>query len=175
MRRDLDRRRAESVKRFHERYTIDTEHAERCARAADEPRDHWDLIYEMWGATGVEPWPHTWSEYKRIFTGWRRHGWEQTGHLCATLANGLLPRRDRRAWRLSDFSTLFKPPPRWKATAAAFAEIMQRAFCRPPTSKDKQPEVDDAVDSGDDTVKAPKIERHQPKSRGAARRKPRGK
>lgn len=92
-------------------------------------------MYEIWGATGVEPWPHTWAEYKRIFTGWRRHRWEHTGHICATVATGLLPRKDRRPWRLADFCPLFKLPPRWKAVGAAFAELLKGAFCvAPPVS-----------------------------------------
>ena len=96
-------------------------------------------MYEMWGAMGIEPWPHTWAEYRRMFTGWRRHWWEHTGHLCVTIANGLLPRKDRRSWRLIDFCSLFKPPARWKARGNAFAEALIGAFCQPPPEADPAP------------------------------------
>ena len=89
-------------------------------------------MYEMWGATGVTPWAFTWSEYKRVFTGWRRHRWEHTGQICITVANGLLPRRDRRSWHLTDFCSLFKPPQRWKAVGAALADTLKGLFCRKP-------------------------------------------
>lgn len=97
-------------------------------------------MYEMWGATGITPWPHTWAEYKRIFTGWRRHRWEHTGQICLTVANGLLPRKDRRSWRLTDFCALFKPPPKWKAVGAALKDTLMGLFCRPPVEAEPSPE-----------------------------------
>ena len=85
-------------------------------------------MYEMWGATGVEPWGFTWAEYKRLFTGWRRHRWEHAGQLAVTLANGLLPRKDRRSWRPSDFTSLFKPPPCWKPKGDGLRERLEMAL-----------------------------------------------
>lgn len=90
----------------------------------------------MWGATGLEPWPHTWCEYKRLFTGWRRHRWEFAGQLCVIAANGLLPRKDRRSWQLHDFTPLAKPPARWKSKLSAAADVIKSLFCRRAASPD---------------------------------------
>ena len=78
---------------------------------------------------GIVPWPHTWSEYKRMFLGWRRQRWEFFGTLCVTAANGLMPRTDRRSWQASDFTTLAKPPPKWKKKLKAAADTLKALFC----------------------------------------------
>ena len=83
----------------------------------------------MWGAMGVEPWLHTWAEYKRIFLGWRRQRWEFVGAMCVTVANGLLPRKDDHSWQTSDFTSLVKPPPRWRKKIKDELERLKAVFC----------------------------------------------
>lgn len=104
-------------------------------------------MLEMWGACGIEPWSHTWREYRRIFTGWRRYRWEFTGHICVVTANGLLPRKDRRSWQLSDFTNLVKAPAKWKARITAAAGLLKALFCGgpPPESKDDASHEDDPI------------------------------
>jgi len=83
----------------------------------------------MWGATGIKPWPHTWAEYKRMFLGWRRQRWEFFGTLCVAVANGLLPRTDRRPWQASDFTVLVKPAPRWRKRKKKGGVDALKMFC----------------------------------------------
>ena len=86
------------------------------------------MIFEMWGAMGIAPWPHTWAEYRRMFLGWRRQRWEFFGALCVAVANGLLPRKDSRPWQASDFTVLVKPPPRWRKKGKSGREALRAAF-----------------------------------------------
>ena len=78
---------------------------------------------------GIEPWPCTWAEYKRMFLGWQRQRWEFFGALCVATANGLLPWMDKRSWRAADFTPLAKPPPRWRKKLKSAAEAFKAAFC----------------------------------------------
>lgn len=98
-------------------------------------------MYEMYGATGIEPWPHTWAEYRRIHTGWRRAQWEFHGHTCAVIANGLLPRKDKRSWQLADFTSLFKPAAKWKARLRSAADLLKAVFCGVPMQQPAPPPV----------------------------------
>ena len=127
-----------SIDAFRRDYELDERGAADAAKRADEPRTQWDLIFEMWGATGIEPWALTWAEYKRMFLGWRRQRWEFFGTLCVAVANGLLPRNDRRPWQTSDFTTLVKPAPRWRKKVKAAVSVLKAIFCDgnpPPGNK----------------------------------------
>jgi len=88
---------------------------------------------------GIEPWPLTWAEYKRMFLGWRRQRWEFFGTLCVTTANGLLPRKDKQSWQTSDFTVLVKPPPRWRKKVKSGLARLKALFCREAAPAENEP------------------------------------
>jgi len=64
-----------------------------------------------------------------MFLGWRRQRWEFYGAVCVTVANGLLPRKDRHSWQTSDFTALVKPPPKWRKRAKSGFNVLKIVFC----------------------------------------------
>lgn len=60
--------------------------------------------------------------------------WEQTGQVCATIANAQAPKKDRTPWTAADFMP--RRPQKRKATAAdterIIAGVKRRAKCRRP-------------------------------------------
>jgi len=45
------------------------------------------------------------------------------------VANGLLPRTDRRSWQASDFTVLVKPAPRWRKRKKKGGIDALKMFC----------------------------------------------
>ena len=74
------------------------------------PEGAWEHIYEMWGACGIEPWPHSWAEYRRLFLGWRRYRWEFAGEILAGIANGPLVKKGRGLWGAWEWTRLIPAP-----------------------------------------------------------------